>query len=160
MAGHGLGIRYRYLWKPYINIPMIGTVVALPIFLLATLLAEPTKPTSIVSQQVDELFAVYNKPQSPGCSVGVIRNGAFVFQKSYGEASLELHVALTAKSVFYMASVSKQFTAASIVLAAEQGFLSLDDDVRKYIPELPEYGTRITLRQMLHQTSGYRDFLD
>ncbi len=58
-----------------------------------------------------------------------------------------------------MASVSKQFTAASIVLAAEQGFLSLDDDVRKYIPELPSYGHTITLRQMLHHTSGLRDFL-
>jgi len=59
-----------------------------------------------------------------------------------------------------MASVSKQFTATSIVLAAEQGHLSLDDDVRKYLPELPDYGRRITLRQMLHQTSGFRDFLD
>ena len=57
-----------------------------------------------------------------------------------------------------MGSVSKQFTAAAIVLAAEQGYLSLDDDVRKYIPELPDYGHAITLRQMIHQTSGFRDF--
>src|SRR5437899_1956562 len=117
---------------------------------LATLRADPTKPTGIAPQQIDDLFAAYNRPQSPGCSVGVIREGAFIFEKSYGEASLELNVPLTSKSVFYMASVSKQFTAASVVLAAEQGFLSLDDDVRKYIPELPDYGTGITLRQMLH----------
>lgn len=136
------------------------TLVAVPFFLLATLIAEPTKPSGVARQQIDELFAAYNRPQSPGCSVGVIRDGAFIFRQSYGEASLELKVPLTSESVFYMASVSKQFTAASIVLAAEQGFLSLDDDVRKYIPELPDYGTRITLRQMLHQTSGYRDFLD
>ncbi len=94
------------------------------------------------------------------CSVGVIRDGEFVYKRSFGYASLELGVPLTPASVFYMASVSKQFTAASIVLAAEQGHLSLDDDVGKYLPELPNYGRRITLRQMLHQTSGFRDFLD
>jgi CubicO group peptidase (beta-lactamase class C family) len=135
-------------------------MLAFPFFLLATLFADPTAPTSVAPQRIDELFAAYNRPQSPGCSVGVIRDGAFIFQKSYGEASLELNVPLTSKSVFYMASLSKQFTAASVVLAAEQGFLSLDDDVRKYLPELRDYGTRITLRQMLHQTSGFRDFLD
>lgn len=110
--------------------------------------------------EVNQLFAMFDKPGSPGCSVGVIRDGDFVYKRSFGYASLELGVPLTPASVFYMASVSKQFTAASIVLAAEQGHLSLDDDVRKYLPELPDYGRRITLRQMLHQTSGFRDFLD
>ena len=110
--------------------------------------------------EVNQLFAMFDKPGSPGCSVGVIRDGDFVYKRSFGYASLELGVQLTPASVFYMASVSKQFTAASIVLAAEQGHLSLDDDVRKYLPELPDYGRRITLRQMLHQTSGFRDFLD
>ena len=112
------------------------------------------------TREVDQLFASFDKPGSPGCSVGVIRHGEFVYKKSFGDASLELGVRLTPASVFYMASVSKQFTAASIVLAAEQGRLSLDDDVHKYLPELPAYGQRITLRQMLHQTSGLRDFLD
>ena len=111
------------------------------------------------TQQVDRLFAGYDKSNSPGCSVGVIRDGEFVERKSYGAASLELGVPLTPQSVFYMASVSKQFTAASVVLAAEQGYLSLDDNIRKFIPELPDYGHPITLRQMLHQTSGLRDFL-
>lgn len=111
------------------------------------------------SQQIDQLLAAYDKPGSPGCALGVIRDGKFAYRKSYGAASLELGVPLSSQSVFYMASVSKQFTAASVVLAAEQGYLSLDDDVRKYIPELPDYGRPITLRQMLHQTSGLRDFL-
>lgn len=88
-------------------------------------------------QQVDALLAAYGKPHSPGCSLGVIRNGSFIHQNSYGGASLELGVPLTSQSVFYMASVSKQFTAAAVVIAAEQGYLSLDDDVRKFIPELP-----------------------
>lgn len=109
--------------------------------------------------KVDQIFRSYEKPGSPGCALGVIRDGQFVYRKGYGMASIELGVPLSPQSVFYMGSVSKQFTAASVVLAAEQGFLSLDDDVRKYIPEIPDYGHPITLRQMLHHTSGFRDFL-
>src|ERR1700734_3093845 len=109
--------------------------------------------SEVPSQKVDQIFSAYNKPSSPGCSLGVIRDGKFVYREAYGAASLELGVPLSDRSVFYLASVSKQFTAASVVLAAEQGYLSLDDDVRKTIPELPDYGHRITLRQMLHQTS-------
>ena len=110
-------------------------------------------------KKVDGIFAAFDKPDSPGCAVGVIRDGMFVYRHGYGMASLELQAPLTPASVFYMGSVSKQFTAASVVLAQEQGLLSLDDDVRKYIPELPDYGTPITLREMLHHTSGLRDFL-
>ena len=123
------------------------------------MIALPVIAADSRSQQVDHLFAGYAKAGSAGCSLGVIHDGRFSYRKSYGAASLELDVPLAPQSVFYLASVSKQFTAASIVLAEEQGFLSLDDDVRKYIPELPDYGHRITLRQMLHQTSGLRDFL-
>ena len=112
------------------------------------------------SKEVDQIFAAYNRSGSPGCSVGVIRDGKFIYQKSYGEASLELGVPLSPDSVFYVGSISKQFTAASVVLASEQGLLSLDDNVRKYIPELPDYGHPITLRQMLNQTSGFRDLYD
>jgi CubicO group peptidase (beta-lactamase class C family) len=130
------------------------TIIALILFLVPSV---PGFSADVSPQNIDELFA-YNL-HSPGCSVGVIRDGRFVFRKSYGKASLELGTPLTPESVFYMASVSKQFTAASVVLAAEQGFLSLDDDVRKYIPELSDYGHPVTLRQMLHHTSGFRDFL-
>ena len=115
---------------------------------------------NVPSSQIDRIFSAYSKPGSPGCAVGVIHNGNFVFRKAYGLASLELGVPLSPQSVLYMGSVSKQFTAASVVLAAEQGLLSLDDDVRKYIPELPDYGHPVTLRQMLHQISGFRDFFD
>ncbi len=126
---------------------------------LALLLALPATATQTDQQAVDALFAAYQKSGSPGCSLGVIRDGAFVYSKGYGLASLELGVPLSGSSVFYLASVSKQFTAASIVLAAEQGLLSLDDDVHKYIPELRDYGHPVTLRQMLHHTSGFRDYL-
>jgi len=114
---------------------------------------------SELNRKVDNIFAEFDKPDSPGCALGVIRDGEFVYKKGYGEGSLELSVPLTSQSVFYMGSVSKQFTAASVVLAAEQGYLSLDDDVRKYVPEIPVYGKPITLREMLHHTSGFRDIL-
>jgi CubicO group peptidase (beta-lactamase class C family) len=109
--------------------------------------------------KVDKVFAAYDKPDTPGCALGVVRDGEFIYKKGYGTASLELGVPLTPQSVFYMGSVSKQFTAASVVLAAEQSYLSLDDDVRKYVPELPSYGKTITLREMLHHASGFRDVL-
>lgn len=112
------------------------------------------------AEKVRQMFASFDKSGSPGCSVGVIRNGQFLYKNSFGYGSIELAAPLTPESIFYMGSVSKQFTAASVVLAAEQGHLSLDDDVRKYIPELPDYGYPVTLRQMLHQTSGFRDFFD
>jgi CubicO group peptidase (beta-lactamase class C family) len=126
---------------------------------LAFITILPAVATQDDQQKVDATFAAYDKAASPGCALGVIQNGNFIYRKGYGTASLELGVPLSAQSVFYMGSVSKQFTAASVVLAAEQGFLSLDDNVRKFIPELPDYGHTITLRQMLHHTSGLRDFL-
>lgn len=111
-------------------------------------------------QTIDQIFAAYSRTETPGCSLGVIRDGRFIERKSYGQASLELGVPLSPESLFYVGSVSKQFTAASVALAAEQGLLKLDDNVRKYIPELPDYGHTITLREMLNQTSGLRDFFD
>jgi CubicO group peptidase (beta-lactamase class C family) len=127
-------------------------------FALRMLLSAAAFAQNVPSQKVDQIFSVYDKPGSPGCSLGVIRDGDFIYRKAYGSANLELGVPLSRQSVFYMGSVSKQFTAAAIGLAAEQGYLSLDDDVHKYIPELPDYGHVVTLRQMFHQTSGFRDF--
>jgi CubicO group peptidase (beta-lactamase class C family) len=134
-------------------------LAAIVTFAIAFVVNFPVHAGEVDQERVDRIFAAYDKPGSPGCSLGVIRDGNFIYRKGYGAASLELGILLSSESVFYMGSVSKQFTAASVVLAAEQGFLSLDDDVRKYIPELPDYGRVITLRQMLHHTSGFRDFL-
>jgi CubicO group peptidase (beta-lactamase class C family) len=106
-------------------------VLALTMLLIAALAQD------VPAQKVDQIFSVYDKPGSPGCSLGVIRDGEFVYRKAYGLASLELAVPLSSQSVFYMASVSKQFTAASVVLAAEQGYLSLDDDVRNTSQSFP-----------------------
>ncbi len=104
---------------------------------LLPLIGSNAPAAEIEQSRVDQLFGAFQAPHSPGCALGVIRNGALIYRKSYGAASLELNVPLSDQSVFYLASVSKQFTAASVVLASEQGFVSLDDSVRKYIPELP-----------------------
>src|SRR6201998_3668424 len=132
--------------------------VGLGLIFLGFFLA-PARAAENSTEKVDKIFAEYDEADSPGCALGVIRDGKLVYRKGYGMGSLELGVALSPESVFYIGSVAKQFTAASVVLAAEQGFLSLDDNVRKYIPELPDYGHPITLREMLHHTSGLRDYL-
>jgi CubicO group peptidase (beta-lactamase class C family) len=112
-----------------------------------------------LATRVDALFADVNNTASPGCALGVIRGGALVYARGYGIANLDEDIALSPSSTFYIASTSKQFTAASILLLAAEGKLSLDDDVRKYIPELPDYGTPITIRNLLNHTSGIRDYL-
>ena len=107
--------------------------------------------------QIDAVFARYANADSPGCALGVIRDGRLVLQRGYGSANLDYRIPNGPEMVYYLGSVSKQFTAASIALLAEQGRLSLDDDVRKYIRELPDYGKVITIRHLVHHTSGLRD---
>lgn len=108
---------------------------------------------------VDEIFSRWNSTTSPGCAVGVYVKDELAFARGYGMANLELQVPVTPQTVFDIGSTSKQFTAAAIVLLAQEGKLSLDDDIRKYVPEIPDYGTPITIRQILHHTSGLRDFV-
>lgn len=107
-------------------------------------------------QQIDSLFLEWNTPNHPGGSIGVMLNGKFVFSKAYGLASLDYQIANTTETKFNIASVSKQFTAMGIVLLHLEGKLSIDDNIRKHLPELPEFAKEITIRHMLHHTSGMR----
>lgn len=108
---------------------------------------------------VDEVFDDYAKPGTPGCALAVFRDGKIVYEKGYGLANIEENVPITPQSVFDIGSTSKQFTAASILLLEKQGKLSVNDDVRKYIPELPDYSQKITILNLLNHTSGLRDYL-
>ena len=108
---------------------------------------------------VDEVFEDLTAPGSPGCALGVYRDGQMIYTKGYGLANIEENVPITAKTVFDIGSTSKQFTAASILLLEKQGKLSVNDDVRKYLPELPDYGNKITILHLLNHTSGLRDYL-
>jgi CubicO group peptidase (beta-lactamase class C family) len=107
--------------------------------------------------QIDALFARYDRAGSPGCALGVIQGGRLVYQRGYGAANLDYAIANSPEMVYYVGSVSKQFTAAAIALLAEEGRVSLDDDVRRHIPELPDYGRTMTIRHLVHHTSGLRD---
>ena len=109
-------------------------------------------------EKIDKLFSPWNKPNSPGCALAIIKDGKIIYKKGYGMANLELNVPITPKTVFYIGSCSKQFVAFSIALLAKKKKISLDDDIRKYIPELPDYGTPITIRHLIHHISGLRDF--
>jgi CubicO group peptidase (beta-lactamase class C family) len=133
---------------------LIGTTVVVA---TAFTFAPFTDPNP--EQQINEIFAEYNRTDSPGCAVGVIQNGQLVFERGYGMASLELGVPNSPQTVFYVGSTSKQFVAAAALLASIDGYLSLDDDIRDYVPEIPDYGAPITVRHLIHHTSGLRDYL-
>lgn len=132
------------------------------VFLLATAAAALDTPSAsqTPSAQVDALFQKMDSTRSPGCALSVVKDGSIVYERGYGMADLNHNVPITPRTVFHVASMSKQFTAASIVLLAQQGKLSLDDPVRKYIRELPDFATPITIRQLIHHTSGLRDQWD
>ena len=107
--------------------------------------------------RVDKLFAAWDTKDSPGCAVGISRNGTVLYEHGYGMANLELGVPITPSTVFAIASITKSFTAMSTLLAAEQGRLSLDDELPKYIPDWANRTDRITVRHLLTHTSGIRD---
>ncbi|MBA4123507.1 MAG: beta-lactamase family protein [Acidobacteria bacterium] len=110
--------------------------------------------------KVDALFAQWDKPDSPGCALGVIKDGNFIYKRGYGMANLDYNIPISPYTSFYIASTSKQFTAASIALLAREGKISLDDDIRKYLPEIPQYQSPVTIRHLVYHTSGIRDYLE
>ena len=113
--------------------------------------------TESVTSRVDKLFAKWDKPDSAGCALGVVKDGKLVYERGYGMADLEHNTPITPRSAFDIASMSKQFTGMAIMLLVKQGKVSLDDDVRKYVPEVPDFGATITLGNLLYHTSGLRN---
>jgi len=119
------------------------------------LTAQATRPVEV---RLDSIFAAWNSDTSAGCVLGVAQNGNTVIERAWGRADIERGVALTPASILEAGSVSKQFTAAAVLLLARDGRLTLDDEIHRWLPELPDYGTPVTLRQLLHHTSGMRDW--
>lgn len=107
--------------------------------------------------RVDSVFADLVGPDRPGCAVSVMRDGAAVYRQGYGMANLDHGIPITPASVFHVASVSKHFTAMAVELLVEEGKVSWDDDVRRWVSEVPDFGTPITLRHLVHHVSGIRD---
>lgn len=110
-----------------------------------------------LTKKIDDLVTEMSKPGEPGFTVGVARGDKVLFSKGYGLANPEYDVQNSPNTIFHVASVSKQFTAFAIALLADQGKISLDDDIRKYLPELHDFGHKITIKHLVHHTSGLRD---
>jgi len=131
-------------------------IIALLIFIFLNSKAQGWQDTT---RMIDHFFDRY-QPNNPGCQLSISRNGKLVYSRAWGLADLERHAPYTAETITEAGSITKQFTAAAVLLLEQQGKLSLNDDVRKYVPELPNYGTVIRLRHLLHHTSGIREWSD
>ena len=128
--------------------------IALMILICGALRAQPAESRRV---QADRIFGAFNT-HTPGCAVGVAQRGEVVMKAGYGMADLERNVPITADTVFESGSVAKQFTAAALLLLAQQGKISLDDPLRKYLPEIPDYGTPLTIRHVMSHVSGLREW--
>ena len=116
-------------------------------------------PQTELTAQVDELFTEWDTEDSPGAAIGIFNDGRIIYARGYGVANLDYGIPLVPQSVLRIGSISKQFVAMCIAILAEQEKLSFDDDIRTYLPEMPDYGEPITIRHLLHHTSGIREYL-
>lgn len=128
-------------------------LLALMLFFYCNAFAQSNE---IAVQKIDSIFSVYNE-LTPGAAIGIVKDGKLIFKKGYGMAHLSHRIPITPQTVFNLASVSKQFTAFVIYLLEHDGLLSFEDDVRKYIPELPTYAQTIKIKHLLAHTSGLKD---
>ena len=136
----------------------ISTLLVIILIMSSTLVVGQ----SITADQktaIDEIFQTWNKDGSPGAAIGVVKDGELVYTQGYGLADLEHDVAMDQTTVFYAASVSKQFVTMTILLLEEMGKLSLDDEIQKYLTDFPQYDDPLTIRHFIHHTSGVRDHL-
>ncbi|HEU4585104.1 MAG TPA: serine hydrolase, partial [Gemmatimonadaceae bacterium] len=141
------------------SVVLLALVVALVAHPLAAQATGPRALSAAERARVDSVFSEYDRSDAPGCALGVFRDGGIAYARGYGMADLERGVRITPATLFDIGSTSKQFAAASIALLVEEGKLRFDDDVRKYIPELPDYGAPITIDNLLRHTSGLRDYV-
>lgn len=130
--------------------------------LLVSLAIATTLPASLAADEttdkVDKLFAAWDKTTTPGAALAVVKDGKIIYERGYGMAKLEDGIVNTPDKVFDIGSVSKQFTAMCVAMLVREGKVGLDDDIRKYLPEMPAYERPVTVRHLLHHTSGLRDY--
>lgn len=133
-----------------------SALVLLSAILMIGKVSSMSLPDSTI-KKIDNLFARWNNSNSPGCVMGIVKGDSLIYSKGYGIANMEYTIHNTPLTIYHMASVSKQFTAFSIVRLAREGKLKLDDDIRLYLPWFPDLKEKITIRQLLNHTSGIRD---
>jgi CubicO group peptidase (beta-lactamase class C family) len=148
------------MYTPHKEIDVYLRSICLAVAIFAAAAPAPAQRGDSAAAVMERLFARAVYPDSTGCAAGVMRDGALVYAAGYGTANLEQPARITPATVFNLASMSKQFTAMAVLLLARDGRVSLDDDVRRYVPEVPDLGSRITLRHLMHHTSGLRDMWD
>ena len=136
---------------------LAASVPAAVCLLIAVAIAPLARQNANPEARVDLIFEPWSARGAPGCAVSVMRGADILFAKGYGDANLEYDVPITPVSVFHVASVSKQFTAMAVALLVADGRVSWDDDIRRHVPELPDFGESVTLRHLAHHTSGIRD---
>ncbi len=143
------------------KISLILLVILLQINLTNLLEAQvKTQKTLSPIEKVDDLLSKYDTKNAPGVAVSVVQNGKIIYKKGFGIANLEYNIPIMPNSVFSVASISKQFTVFCILLLEKEGKLSLDDDIRKFLPEITDFGQKITLRNLANHTSGLREQTD
>jgi CubicO group peptidase (beta-lactamase class C family) len=133
--------------------------VLLTIFIILVVTPAIITPQTIERDkriEIDRIFAHFNN-DTPGAALAVVKDGKIVYKQGYGMANLEYDIPINPSSIFHVASITKQFADMCIVLLQQQGKLSFDDDIRKYIPEAPDFGDKITIRHLVHHISGLRD---
>ena len=145
----------------------VVTIVAIVSFIAPTIFGQETRaakvtlsPAESVTARVNKLFAQWDKSDSPGCALGIVKDGRLIYKRGYGMASLSYNIPISPQSIFNIESMAKQFTAMSILLLAKRGRLSLDDEIHKYLPEIPRYQSPITILHLIHHTSGIRNYWD
>jgi len=146
--------------KPFLNkflVASIATVFFMIGFQVQSLAIENPKNPPSAEAHIDSLFSEWDTIGKPGATVAVVKNGKIEYSNAYGSATLEYAIPNTPSTIFHIASISKQFTVFAIMLLEEKGKLSLDDDIRTHIQEVPDFGHTITLRHLASHTSGLRD---
>jgi CubicO group peptidase (beta-lactamase class C family) len=139
------------------RLKLFNRVKFLVLFFLLLSLQAKTQTARDTTTAIEKIFARY-QPQNPGAQLTVSKKGIILFSKAWGMADMEHNIPMSINSVTEAGSVSKQFTAAAVLLLAQQGKLSLNDDIRKYIPKIPDYGHVIKIRHLMHHSSGIKDW--
>ncbi len=133
--------------------------LALLILSLGLIIASPEALSQSLDSQIDAIFTEWDSETSPGCALGVVKDGELIYAKGYGMADLEHDIPISPSSVFYIASVSKQFVTMCVLLLEEQGKINLDDEIQHNLSDFPRYESPLTIRHFIHHTSGVRDYL-
>src|SRR5215469_642930 len=135
-------------------------LIILLIWLLISVCSPALAQTSQAKDPIDEILSRFARPNMPGCAASVVLNGSVVVSRAFGLADVENHTEITPDTRFDLASMSKQFVAMAVLKVASEGKLSLTEDVHRYVPELPSYKWKVTLLDLLHHTSGLKDYVE